>query len=92
MDPESVMEKAVSIVCEGFPDGSDGKEYACNSRDPGLIPELRRSPGEGNGNPLQCSCLENSMDRGVWWLQSMGTQRVGHDWATNTHTHVKGLS
>ena len=37
------------------------------------------SPGEGNGNPLQCSCLENSMDGGAWWVQSMGLPRVGHD-------------
>ena len=44
----------------GFPGGSDGKEFA------GLIPELGRSPGEGNGNPVQYSCLENSMDRGAW--------------------------
>ena len=50
----------------GFPDGSDGKESACNAGDPGSIPELGRSPGEGNGNPLQYSCLENSMDRGAW--------------------------
>ena len=51
----------------GLPDGSDGKEYACYVGDLGLIPGSRRSPGEGNGNPLQCSCLENSMDRGAWW-------------------------
>ena len=38
------------------------------------------SPGEGNGNPLQYSCMENSMERGVWWVQPMGSQRVGHDW------------
>ena len=50
----------------GSPGGSDGKESACNTRDPGLIPRLGRSPGEGNGNPLQDSCLENSMDRGAW--------------------------
>ena len=50
----------------GFPDSSDGKESACNAGDPGLIPGLARSPGERNGNPLQYSCLENSMDRGVW--------------------------
>ena len=50
----------------GFPGGSDGKESACNVRDPGLIPGLGRSPGEGNGSPLQYSCLENSMDRGAW--------------------------
>ena len=49
----------------GFPDGSDSKESACNAGDPGLIPGLGRSPGEGNGNPLQYSCLENPMDRGA---------------------------
>ena len=44
----------------------DGKESACNVGDPSLIPGWRRSPGEGNGNPLQYSCLENPMDRGGW--------------------------
>ena len=44
----------------------DGKESARSARDPGLIPGSGRSPGEGNGNPLQCSCLENSMGRGDW--------------------------
>ena len=46
---------------------SDSKESACNAGDPGSIPGSGRSPGEGNGNPLQYSCLENSMDRGTWW-------------------------
>ena len=50
----------------GFPGGSDGKASVCNAGDPGLIPGLGRSPGEGNGNPLQCSCLENPMDGGAW--------------------------
>ena len=50
----------------GVPGGSDGKASACNVGDPGLIPGSGRSPGEGNGNPLQCSCLENSMDGGPW--------------------------
>ena len=50
-----------------IPGSSDGKESACNASDLDLIPGLGRSPGEGNGNPLQYSCLENSMDRGVWW-------------------------
>ena len=63
----------------GFPGGSDGKESACNAGDPGLIPRTRRSPGEGNGNPLQYSCLENPMDRGAWWTAVHGSQRVGHD-------------
>ena len=49
-----------------LPGGSDSKESACNTGDRGLIPVSKRSPGEGNGNPLQYSCLENSMDRGAW--------------------------
>ena len=50
-----------------FPGGLDGKESACDAGDPGLIPGWGRIPGEGNGNPLQYSCLENPMDRGAWW-------------------------
>ena len=50
----------------GFPSDSDSQESACNAEDPGLIPGLGRTPGEGNGKPLQCSCLETSMDRGKW--------------------------
>ena len=50
----------------GFCGGSVGKESACNSGDMGSIPGLGRSPGEGNGNPLQYSCLENPMDGGAW--------------------------
>ena len=50
----------------GLPSGSDGKETAFSAEASGLIPGLGRSPGEGNGNPLQYSCLENSMDRGAW--------------------------
>ena len=49
----------------GFPGGSDVKESACNAGDPGLIPGSGTSSGEGNGNPLQYACLENSMDRGA---------------------------
>ena len=51
----------------GFPGGSEGKASACNVGDQGLIHELGRSPGEGNGNPLQYSCLENPKDGGAWW-------------------------
>ena len=50
----------------GFPGGSDDKESACNAGDPGSIPGLGRSSGEGNGYPLQYSCLENFMDPGAW--------------------------
>ena len=52
----------------GFPGGSDGKESVCNAGDLSSIPGLGRSPGEGNGNPFQYSCLGNSMDRGAWWV------------------------
>ena len=51
----------MSFLC-----GSDGKESACNVGDPGSIPGSGRSPGEGSGNPLQYSCLENPMDGGAW--------------------------
>ena len=50
----------------GFPGGSEDNASACNAGDLGSIPGLGRSPGEGNGNPHQCSCLENLMDRGAW--------------------------
>ena len=62
----------------GFPCGSAGKESAYNAGDLGSIPGLGRSPGEGNGNPLQYYCLENPMDRGAGVSQSMGSQRVRH--------------
>ena len=51
---------------KGFPGGSHGKESACNVEDSGSIPGSGKFPGEGNSNPLHCSGLENSMDRGVW--------------------------
>ena len=75
-----------------------GKESAYQAGDPGSILGLERSPGEGNGNPLQYSCLENPMDGGAWripWmeepgrLQSTGLQRVGHDWATSLSQEKK---
>ena len=58
--------KTLFLTLFGFPGGSDGKALACNSGDSGLIHGLRRFPGEGNGNPLQYSCLENSMVGGAW--------------------------
>ena len=57
---------ALTPFSGGFPGGSDRKEAACNAGDPGSIPGSGRSPGEGNGYPLQYSCLENPMDRGAW--------------------------
>ena len=56
----------------GFLDSSDGKASAYNAGDVGSIPGLGRSPGEGNGNPLQCSCLENPRDWGAWWAAVYG--------------------
>ena len=56
----------MNIWHQGFPGGSDSKASAYNAGDLGSIPGSGRSPGEGNGNPLQYSCLENSMDGGAW--------------------------
>ena len=58
-----------------FPGISDSKECACKAEDLGLIPRLGRFPGEGNGNPLQYSYLENSMDRGAWWATVYGVAK-----------------
>ena len=58
-----------------FPGGSGGKESACNAGNPGWIPGLGRSPGKGNGKPLQYSCLENPMDRGAWWATVHGVTK-----------------
>ena len=60
-------EQPSPVFLHGFPGGSDGKESTCSVGDLGSIPGLGRSSGEGNGNPLQYSCLENPMDRGAAW-------------------------
>ena len=68
---------------QGFPGSPDGKQTACNAGDPGLVPVLGQSPGEGNSNPLQYSCLGNPKDRGAWWATDHGvTKRVGLDIVT----------
>ena len=67
-----------------FPGGSVVKNLPANAGDASSIPELERSPAEGNGNPFQCSCLENFMDRGAWRATDHG---VAH---THTHTHTHG--
>ena len=59
----------------GFPGGSAVKASACNAGDLGSIPGSERSPGEGNGNPLQESCLENAMDGGSWWATVHGVAK-----------------
>ena len=75
---------------ECFLHNSVSKESACNARDPHSIPGPGRSPGEGNGNALQYSCLGNPVDRGVWQAPGHGVARVGHDLGTKPvvyHTH-----
>ena len=63
---EGIFQPIKGVYEKGFPSGSDGKASACNAGDLGSIPRLGKSPGEGNGNPLQHSCLENPMDGGAW--------------------------
>ena len=59
--------RGLNLPFKGCLGGSDGKESACCAGDLGSVPVMGRSPGEGHGNPLQYSCLENPMDRGTWW-------------------------
>ena len=68
----------------GFPDGSDGKETACNVGDLGWISQSGRSPGEGNGYSLQYSCLENSTDRGEWRATIRGITK-SQTWQSDSH-------
>ena len=83
------------MYLEGFPGGSDGKESACNAGDFGSIHGLGRSAGEENGNPLQYSCLENSLDRGAWWATVHGVAKNRtqlsnfHIWKLSVHTLLK---
>ena len=74
---------AINIL-RGFPGTWDSKESACNAGDVGSIPGWGRSPGEGKGNQLQYSCLENSTDKDVWWATVHGvTKESDNDWAIN---------
>ena len=86
-----------------FPGGSDGKESAYSVGDPGSIPGSGRSPGEGNGNPLQYSCLENPMNRGTWqatvhrvaksqtWLNNFTWANSGRWWRTGRHGLLQSM-
>ena len=71
---------AFPTVLMDFPGGSDGKASVYNVGDPGSIPGSGRSPGEGNGSPLQYSCLENPMDGGAWWaiVHGVATEQLHH--------------
>ena len=73
----------------GLPGGSVVKNPPANVGDAGLIPGLVRSPGGGNGNPLQYSCLENPMDRGAWWAIVHGVTKSWTQLNTHTHTHTQ---
>ena len=70
-----VSEKKQNIITVGFPDGSVVKSPPANAGDTSLIPGSGRSPGEGNGNPLQYSCLGNPMDSGAWWATVHGISK-----------------
>ena len=75
VESEKTKKSLLPVTLSGFPAGSDCKESACQAGDLGLIPGSGRSPGEGNGNPLQYSCLENSMDKGAWWATVHGVTK-----------------
>ena len=85
--------RVLKCVHQDFPGGSDGKASTYNAGDPGSIPGLGRSSGEENGNPLQYSCLENSMDRGAWWVTVNGVTKsqtwLNYFTATHTCTHTQ---
>ena len=70
----------------GFPGGSNGKEFACTAGDPGSLPRSERSPGKGNGNPLQYFCLKNSMDIRAWRATVHGVQSQTP--LSNYHAHL----
>ena len=72
-----------------LPGGSDGKASAYNAGDPGLIPGSGRSPGEGNGNPAQQSCLENPMDGGIWLATVHGVTKSRTQLSDFTHSLTK---
>ena len=77
------------LIALGSASGWDGKESTSKAGDPGFIPGLGHFPGEGNGNPVQYSWLENPTDREAWLtIESTGWQRVGHNWATNIFNFI----
>ena len=81
---------ALWVLLRGFPGGSDGKETDCSAGDPGSVSGLKRSPGGGNGNPLQYSCLENSMDR-VSWQATVHGVTTSQTRLNNYHFSLQGI-
>ena len=91
--PQQTAKTPVFLTCLSTCIGHlcSGKESACNAGDLGSIPGSGRSSGKGNGNPLQYSCLENSMDRGAWWATVHGvTELDTTEWLTYTHRPPSG--
>ena len=84
-----INQKLVSFM--DFPGGSDGRESACSAGDLGSIPGSGRSPGEGYGNPLQSSCLENSVDGGAWWATVHGVTKSPTGLSNFTHFHFVSI-
>ena len=80
------INRCINTQYLGFPGGSDSKESPCNAGDPGSIPGTGRSSGEWNGNLLQYSCLENSMDRGAW---QAAVYSVAKSWAQLSNKHIE---
>ena len=76
----------------GFPGSSSGKESACNEGDPSSVPGSSRTPGEGNSNPLQDSCLENPKDRRAWGPLVHGAAELDMtEWLEHAHSHTRKL-
>ena len=73
----TIQSDLVNTLRKSFPGGSDGKDSAHNAGGPGSIPGWGRSPGEGNGYPLQFSCLEKSLKRIPWWAIVLGVTKSG---------------
>ena len=86
-----MMHTAQVKIQWGFPGGSEVKMPACNERDLDSIPGSGRSPGEGNGNPLQYSCLENPMDRGAWWAIVHGVAKSRTQLSNFTFFKTQGM-
>ena len=90
-DPDLRRDRQPIPVFLGFPGGSDGKESTCNVEDLGLTPGLGRSPGGGDGNPHQYSCLENPTDRGAWQATGQSWDMTEVTWNSQVHQCTSNL-